>query len=53
MQAKNISELLLETALKSYIQHQIACIIVHHNKIVSIGYNRGLKHSSCNHQCLL
>jgi len=36
----NLETLLINTALKSNMQHKHACVITFHNKIISIGYNR-------------
>jgi hypothetical protein len=49
----DIIKLLEINALKSNVAHKISVIITYRNKIVSIGYNRNLKISSSNHDCLL
>ena len=49
----DLIQLLEKNALKSNIAHKISAIIVHRKKVISIGYNRGLKISSSNHNCLL
>lgn len=49
----HLVELLETNALKSNVAHKISAIIMYRNKIVSIGYNRNLKISSSNHNCLL
>jgi hypothetical protein len=49
----DIIKLLELNALKSNVAHKISVIIIYRNKIISVGYNRNLKISSSNHQCLL
>ncbi len=49
----NIADLLLQEASKSYIKHKISCIVIHRNKIIAKGYNRGLVHCSNLHCCPL
>lgn len=49
----DLMELLEINALKSNVAHKISAVIMYRNKIISIGYNRNLKISSANHNCLL
>ena len=51
--SSEIINLLELNALKSNVAHKIAVIITYRNKIISVGYNRNLKISSSNHDCLL
>ena len=50
----NHLQILFNEALKSTLNHQISCIILDNkNRIISIGHNRTLIHSSGLNQCLL
>ena len=44
---------LLELAKKSYITHQISCVITYRNKIISTGYNYSTLHRNSLKQCIL
>lgn len=48
-----ISEILNKEAKKSYINHQISCVIVYNGQVISKGYNRGLVHTSLKNCCVL
>ncbi len=49
----SISQLLVNTALKSTMAIQYGCVIVHKNSVVATGYNYHTGNSTRKKQCIL
>ncbi len=49
----SISEELLTVAMKSNVKAKYAAMIIHRNKVISVGYNYVGTYTTLSNQCLL